>query len=132
MTLTINSERYGELLSQYQPRVVKTEEENERFLAIVEELLARPELTPEEDALLELLVRLIEAFEQEHYEIGASTPRSMILHLLDARDLALSALVPVLGSEKIIESIIQGESNPSPEQAAALSNFFHVDATLFQ
>ncbi|MEG4576112.1 transcriptional regulator [Microcoleus sp. N3A4] len=54
---------YSSLLSQYQPRIIKTEEENERFLEIVEELLSRPNLTPEEDALLELLVKLIEDFE---------------------------------------------------------------------
>jgi HTH-type transcriptional regulator / antitoxin HigA len=60
MTLTINREIYSQLLSTYQPRIIKTEEENEQFLEIVEELLARNDLTPEEDTLLELLVKLIE------------------------------------------------------------------------
>jgi len=48
------------LLSQYQPRIIKTEEENEIFLEIVEGLLSSQNLTPEEDALLELLVKLID------------------------------------------------------------------------
>jgi HTH-type transcriptional regulator/antitoxin HigA len=72
MTLTINREIYSQLLSTYQPRIIKTEEENEQFLEIVEELLARKNLTPEEDTLLELLVKLVEDFEDKHYQINSS------------------------------------------------------------
>jgi HTH-type transcriptional regulator / antitoxin HigA len=46
---------YSSLLSKYQPRIIKTEEENEIFLEIVEELLSRQNLTSEEDVLLERL-----------------------------------------------------------------------------
>ncbi len=46
MTLTFNPEIYSELLSKHQPRIIKTEEENENFLTIVEEFLSRPNLTP--------------------------------------------------------------------------------------
>jgi HTH-type transcriptional regulator/antitoxin HigA len=41
MILTFNSELYSKLLSQFQPRIIKTEAENEQFLAVVEELLSR-------------------------------------------------------------------------------------------
>lgn len=70
MTLTINREIYGQLLSRYQPRIIKTEEENEEFLEIVEELLTPNDLTLEED-ILELLVKLIEDFEDKHYQINS-------------------------------------------------------------
>ena len=62
MTLTINSEIYSQLLSKYQPRIIQTEAENEEFLKIVEELLARQNLTTEENTILDLLVKLIEDF----------------------------------------------------------------------
>jgi HTH-type transcriptional regulator/antitoxin HigA len=64
-----DSDKYSSLLSQYQPRIIKNEDENERFLEIVESLLSRKNLTPEEDTLLELLVKLIEDFEEKHYQI---------------------------------------------------------------
>jgi len=64
-----DSDKYSSLLSQYQPRIIKNEDENERFLEIVESLLSRKNLTPEEDTLLELLVKLIEYFEEKHYQI---------------------------------------------------------------
>jgi HTH-type transcriptional regulator / antitoxin HigA len=46
-----DSDRYSSLLSQYQPRIIKNEDENEIFLEIVESLLSRNNLTPEEDTI---------------------------------------------------------------------------------
>lgn len=69
MTLTFNRESYAALLAKYQPKVITTEAENENAIAIVEDLEHRSHLTPEEKALLELLVTLISKFEEENYPI---------------------------------------------------------------
>ncbi|TAE59557.1 MAG: transcriptional regulator [Nostocales cyanobacterium] len=121
-----NSERY-----LYQPEIIKTEEENENFLAVVEDLLSRHQLTLEENTLLELLVRLIEDFENQHYQINASTPHSRILHLLEAQDLELGDLVPIFGSSELVDKVINGKVEVTKEQAEILGNLFHVDASLF-
>jgi HTH-type transcriptional regulator / antitoxin HigA len=131
MTLTFDSEVYSKLLSQSQPRVIKTEEENDRLLAVVEDLLSRPRLTAEENALLELLVRLIEDFENQHYQLNVSTPLSRILHLLEAQDLKTDDLVSVFGSSELVSQVINGEVGVTQEQAEMLGKFFHIDASLF-
>lgn len=131
MTLTFNSEIYSELLSKYQHRVVKTEAENEKFLAIVEELLSRSNLNPEEEVLLELLVKLIEDFEEKHYQLNASTPRSRLLHLMEARSLEQADLVRILGSSEMVSSVINGQREIGKEQAEILGEFFQVDPSLF-
>ena len=132
MTLIFNPEIYSELLSKHQPRIIKTEEENEKFLAIVEELLSRSNLTLEEDALLELLVKLIEDFEDKHYQLNASTPHSRLLHLMEARNLEQADLVRILGSSEVVASVINGELEITEEQAEALGKFFQVDPRLFR
>lgn len=131
MTLTFNSAVYSQLLSEYQPRIIKTEAENDKFLEVVEELLARPQLAPEENALLELLVRLIEDFEDKHYQINASSPQSRLLHLMEARSLTEADLIAVLGSDDIVEKFLSDTIELTHEQAEALGKFFHVDASLF-
>ncbi|WP_375469523.1 type II toxin-antitoxin system HigA family antitoxin [uncultured Nostoc sp.] len=131
MTLTFNSDIYSQLLSQHQARIIKTEEENEKFLETVEELLSRSHLTPEEDALLELLVKLIEDFEEKYYQLNVSTPRSRLLHLMEARSLEQADLVGILGSSEMFTKIINGELEITKEQAEALGKFLHVDASLF-
>jgi HTH-type transcriptional regulator / antitoxin HigA len=51
---------YTDLLTETHPTVPGTEKENERLLKIVNDLTERPELSPEEQALLELLLTLIQ------------------------------------------------------------------------
>jgi HTH-type transcriptional regulator / antitoxin HigA len=131
MTLTINGEIYSQLLSTYQPRIIKTEEENEQFLEIVEELLARNDLTSEEDTLLELLVKLIEDFEDKHYQINSSTPASRLLHLMEAQNLKVDDLINVFGSLEVVNKAIKGELEFSAKQAEALAKIFHGNFSLF-
>ncbi len=130
-TLTINSEIYSKLLSKYQPRIIQTEAENDYFLEVVEELLACKNLTPEENAILDLLVKLIEDFEDKHYQINKSTPRSIMLHLMSAQDKNKQSLIKIFGSLEIVEQVINGNLEITPQQAEKLGNFFHVDASLF-
>jgi len=63
MTVTLNKLEYGALLVDIQPKVITTEEENDRALSIVENLLAEEKLSPEKEQILRLLVSLIEKFE---------------------------------------------------------------------
>lgn len=69
MTLTFDKDVYGRLLAEVQPKVITNEEENERYLNIAEQLMACKNRTPEQNALLKLLVTLIEDFEDEHYKL---------------------------------------------------------------
>jgi predicted nuclease with TOPRIM domain len=62
--LEVDPKRYGRLLARKLPAVIRTEEENERLIAELEQLDKRyDELTPEEREYSELLTVLIEAFE---------------------------------------------------------------------
>jgi hypothetical protein len=65
----MKSESYGQLLAKYQPKAITTESENEQAIALAQELEHRNNRTLEEDALLELLVTLIEKFEETYYPI---------------------------------------------------------------
>ena len=126
-----DSNKYSSLLSQYQPRIIKNEDENEIFLEIVESLLSRNNLTPEEDTLLELLVKLIEDFEEKSYQINASTPHSRLLHLMDARSLEPADLVGIMDTIEIVNQIINNQLEITKKQAEALGKFFHVNPSLF-
>lgn len=131
MTLTFDSDKYSSLLSQYQPRIIKNEDENELFLEIVESLLSRENLTPEEDTLLELLVKLIEDFEEKHYQLNASTPQSRLIHLMDARSLEPADLIEIIGTIEMVTELINGQLEITKKQAEALGKFFHVNPGLF-
>ena len=138
VTLSINPESYGALLSKYLPMPIISEDDNERALEVVRNLMGIKHRSPEEDSLLELLVQLIERFEDEHYsfETGASqgdlaTPRSILLHLMEEHDLKQADLVGIIGSRGVVSEVVNGKRHISKAQASALSQLFHVDVGLF-
>jgi antitoxin component HigA of HigAB toxin-antitoxin module len=69
------------------PKAIETEAEYERLLEEVNRLMSKGEehLTPEENVLLELLFTLIEKFEEGRFGLHASTPRGILLELMEAR-----------------------------------------------
>jgi len=94
MTVTFNSGKYKELLSNYQPKIIRNEDENEKYSAVVEELMHRCNRTPEEDELYELLITLIEKFEQEYYQPETTiSSDSMLRFLIEQRGLKPEELV---------------------------------------
>lgn len=132
MTLTFNPDKYKELLSQYQPKIIRNEADNEKALAMVEELMHQRDRTPEENELYELLIVLIEKFEQEYYAPGTTaTPRSILLFLMEQRELQPADLVPVMGSEKRVSEVVNGDRDIGKELAFILGSFFHVEPSLF-
>ncbi len=132
MTLTFSLKKYSELLVKYQPKLIKTEEENEKALAVVEELMHVKNLTPEQKTLYELLIVLIEKFEQDFYHPGsASTPDSMLRFLMEQQGVKLEDLVEVIGSEAIVIELVNGRCDINTEQAKILGDFFKVDSSLF-
>ncbi len=129
----LDLKRYGHLLAKAVPQTIKTEAENDRMLAIVESLLSKGEgnLTPEEDALLELLTGLIREYERTAYPIPKSEPHEMVAFLLEQRGLTRADLVPVLDSKSRASEILSGKRGISKAQAKALGAFFGVRADLF-
>ncbi len=130
MTRTFNKESYASLLAQYQPKAIATEEENEAAITLAEKLEHR-DRTLEEDTLLELLVTLIEKFEEEHYPLLKENPHSMLLHLMEARGFKQEDLVGVIGSRGVVSEVVNGKRSISKAQAKVLGEFFHVSPQLF-
>ncbi len=131
MTPTINLEAYTQLLTQYKPRVISTESENEVAIAVCLELEHRPERTPEEDSMLALLVTLIEKFETEHYPILQSSPHSILKHLMEEAEIKQEDLVGIIGSRGVVSEVVHGKRSISKAQAKALAEFFQVEVSLF-
>lgn len=130
MTRTFDAKYYTDLLVRYQPKPIATEAENDAAIALAQELEHRPMRTPEESLFLELLITLIEKFEAENYPIPAGNG-SMLQHLMDARNLDKSDLIPILGTETEVEEILANQRAIAIDEARRLADFFRVDISLF-
>jgi len=93
--------------------------------------MARPNRTPEEDELYELLVVLVEKFEREYYQPGSSsTPHSMLLFLMEQQGIETADLANIFDL-KVVTELVSGKEEISTEQAVALGTFFHVEPGVF-
>ncbi|NJL69235.1 MAG: transcriptional regulator [Richelia sp. CSU_2_1] len=128
---TFDTKSYTDLLVRYQPKPIETETENEAAIALASELEHRPMRSLEEELFLELLITLIEKFEAENYPIPKGDSASMLRHLMEARNLGKSDLIPVLGTEIEVDKIIAGERDLEIDEARKLADFFRVDISLF-
>ncbi|MDX2256977.1 MAG: transcriptional regulator [Pseudanabaenaceae cyanobacterium bins.39] len=131
MTLTINKKAYGDLLAEIQPQVITNDAENEAALQNIEKLLATPHPTAEEERILQLLLTLVEKYEDEHYPMNDASPLDILLHLMESNNLKQADLVNVIGSSGVVSEVVNGKRQISKKQAQALGKFFSVDPKLF-
>jgi HTH-type transcriptional regulator / antitoxin HigA len=134
LTAGFDMKRYGRLLAKASPRVIASDRERDRAVAIVESLMEKGErnMTPEEDALLSLVTNLIRDYEAGVYPPRErSKPHRMVAFLLEQRGLSSKDLWPVIGSKGRVSEILSGKRGISKEQAKTLAEFFHVRADLF-
>ena len=132
MTSTLNKEEYIKLLAETLPRVIDNEVEYKRLLNEVEKLMDFGEnLTAEQAEVLQLLVTVIEQYENKHYHLKAATHADILQELMLARELKQKDLVDVFGSKGITSEVINGKRSISKSQAKALGDFFHVSPALF-
>jgi HTH-type transcriptional regulator / antitoxin HigA len=131
--LTVDTRKYARLLTRTLPAPIETEEEYERLLAQAEKLMDKGEsaLTPEEEKLLDLLVLLVEQYEEKKYPIDSVSPQAMISHLMEARGLTPKDLWPMFGSKGVASEVLNGKRAVSKAQAKKLAEFFHVSPAVF-
>jgi HTH-type transcriptional regulator/antitoxin HigA len=129
----INKTKYAALLAEVLPRPIQSEAENERALKVVDKLMSKGEdkLTTEEGVLLELLIQLIERFEEQHYAIPEAPGHRVLRTLMENRGLKQKDLLPIFGSKGIASEVINGKRAISKEQAKKLGEFFHLSPAAF-
>jgi HTH-type transcriptional regulator / antitoxin HigA len=131
MMLTFNPTTYVSLLADAIPKVIETETEYDRMLQQVERLHFKEELTPEEDKLYDLLVALIDTYEEQQFPIPDSLPHEILQHLMEHSGTRQVDLVGVLGSSGVVSEIVNGKRAISKAQAKALGDRFKVSPSLF-
>ena len=123
---------YAELLARTLPKVIETEEENEHYLKLLEELDSRQgQLTSAEERLADLLTLLIEEFETRHYQLKKATPRAVLSELMQLHGLKQKDLVAVFGTPSIVSEVLAGKRNLTTEHIRRLSRRFGVSPELF-
>jgi HTH-type transcriptional regulator / antitoxin HigA len=135
---TFNQKSYIALLERDQiaPKILETESEYARFLAVAERLIFKQQdRTVEESTLLKLLVRLIKDYEERVFDLenwSKTSPHELLQFLMEAKGIKQADLVGVLSdSSGLVSSIVNGKREISKAQAKKLGEFFHIEPSVF-
>ena len=133
VTIAIDEKKYARLLSRALPTRIASDKEYERLLARTEELMDKEEkeLSPEESTLLDLLVTLIEQYEEQRYPIREAGPHEMLHHLMEAWELTHKDVWPLFGSKGTASDVLNGKRAISKAHAKKLGDYFRVSPAVF-
>src|SRR5215467_5866306 len=121
----IDGRKYGRLLAATLPVAIDTPEEHRHMLEEVDKLFEK-NLSPEESKLFDLMVTLIEDYEDKHFHLNAATPLTILLELMENRGVKPTDLWDVIGSKSRVSEILSGHRKISTAQAKKLAEYFKV------
>ncbi|HEY2117398.1 MAG TPA: hypothetical protein VGJ51_20015 [Candidatus Angelobacter sp.] len=78
---------YGALLHEIQPEVIHNEQQNAKFIAMLEKLTSLKKVTPAQQKLIELLTLLVEKYESKYCPVPDAGPLDIIRHLMEQHGL---------------------------------------------
>ena len=78
-------DRYVELIRQFPLRPIRSDDELDEAIRVVDSLVGRPALAPEEQDYLLVLSDLVERYEAEAHPIAPLSDADMLQHLIEAK-----------------------------------------------
>ena len=125
-------DRYLELFQRFPLRPLRSEDDLDRAIAIVDGLLDQTSLDQDEEDYLDVLGDLIKKYEQAHHPLPPVSDAEMLRYLVEANgtsqaEVAAGAEV----AESTISEILSGRRKLSRRHIESLATFFHVDPGVF-
>ena len=123
------SEKYA--LEVGSPTPITSERQHEEYLFVLDRLASKANPTREEEKYAEVLMTLIEAYEEEHHPIPDASPVEILRSLMEANDLRQKDLVPIFGSESIVSEVLHKKRSLNKTHIEKLSKRFRVSPAVF-
>ncbi len=130
--MTEKAPSYAELLSQIEPRPIRSKALLERTYKLIDKLMSKPELSRAESEMLELLSMLVEQYESREHPTPQVSAADMLEHLIESRGitnatLALETSVP----RSIVTDILAGRRRISLGNVRKFADYFRVAPDVF-
>jgi HTH-type transcriptional regulator/antitoxin HigA len=113
------------------PTPITSERQHEEYLLVLDRLASKERPTPEEEKYAQVLMTLIEAYEEEHDSIPDASPVEALRALMDANNLRQKDLAPIFGAERIVSEVLHRKRELNRTHIEKLSNRFRVSLAVF-
>ena len=132
MTLGLSSNlNYLELLNTFPPRPIANEDDFNKTQKIIDTLIDKGELTPDEQDYLSVLGSLIRDYEDINLTLPKLNPVELIQALLDDAGLQIQDLTFIFGNEMTFSKILTNQQELTLSQIKKLAEFFTISPAAF-
>ena len=123
---------YEELVRELPPRAIHDDVSCESAQEMIDALTSIPKRTKDQEAYLDTLSTLMEAYENQTEDWDdKGGPIDVLRHLMEEHGMNASALGTLLGERSLGSKILGGERSLSKAHIRTLSRHFGVPADLF-
>lgn len=124
--------RYLELVRQFPLRPIRSERDLDRACALVDRLAVKKSLSKDEQDYLDVLVDLIEKYEDRRHPIDSLSDGQMLLFLIEQCGITQQELAKQTGvANSTISEIIRNRRRLTRGQIEKLCDYFNVEASAF-
>jgi HTH-type transcriptional regulator/antitoxin HigA len=122
---------YDALITRFVPRAIHGEQDYEEAMAVIEGLLAKPELHPSEQEYLALITQLLAAYEAAHDPVADVGGVEMLRFLMAQHNLKQKDLVDIFKTPSILSEVLSGKRELNKAHIEGLAKRFNVSPAVF-
>jgi HTH-type transcriptional regulator / antitoxin HigA len=132
MTATTASPAYFDLVRRFPLRPLRSDEDLDRAIEVINALISRDDLDEGEEDYLEILSEIVERYEDEHYPMDDVSSADMLRHLIEFRGVTQAEVAAGSGlAASAISELIAGKRAMGRKTIETLARYFRVDPGLF-
>ncbi|HUT88402.1 MAG TPA: helix-turn-helix domain-containing protein [Thermoguttaceae bacterium] len=125
-------DRYVELIRQFPLRPIRSDDELDAAIRVVDSLVGRPALAPEEQDYLLVLSDLVERYEAEAHPIAPLSDADMLQHLIEAKGVPQTEVARATGiADSTISEVLSGKRSLNRTHIGKLARYFAVSPEVF-
>jgi HTH-type transcriptional regulator/antitoxin HigA len=130
--IEVADDRYLELVQRFPLRPLRSDADLDRAIAVINSLIDRDRLGPDEEDYLDVLGDLVEKYEDKHHPMPPLADAEMLRYLIESRDVPQVLVAAGTGlAESTISEVLAGKRKLNRRHIEALAQFFHVKPAVF-
>lgn len=123
---------YFDLVRRFPLRPIRSERELDRATTVIDELISRPKLDPDEEDYLDVLSDLTEKYEEENHPIPPASDAEMLAFLIEQKGVTQAEVSRATGiALSTVCEILAGKRTVPRFKIGKLAAYFHVSPAVF-
>jgi HTH-type transcriptional regulator / antitoxin HigA len=123
---------YVDLVRRFPLRPIRSDDDLDEAIKVVDLLLDRRDLSPEEGDYLEVLGDLIEQYESEAHPMAPLSDAEMLRHLIEAKGVSQTEISDATGiADSTISEVLAGKRSLNRSHIGKLARYFNVSPNVF-